>query len=201
MTRTFRSMNKTIATIFLILCSCSAFAGTDELESKIMQTIDWDQVMVPINNRRATALAIQTYWQDFENRVPNLSPAEERWVEEELGGSSERVNRAFNSREFALWSLDQTIEGCLAAISSVLSSQQVNPEAEMFYWLKVLHCYHQTEDALIYLQRAGLSNGRRDGAFSMRTIGIVESRIVNFIAPSAMAETMGWSLNQTEGQD
>ena len=190
-------IHRALIASFCLFSSGPAFPGTAELESAIMQTIDWDQVMVPTEDRRATALAMQAYWQNFDDRVPNLSPTEEAWVDEELAGSSERVNRVLNSREYALWSINQTIDGCLTAIGSVLSSQQSNLEVEMFHWLKVLNCYHQIEDTIIYLERAGLSNGRRDGAFKMQTAGIVESRVVNYIAPSAMAETMGWTLNQS----
>lgn len=184
-----------IALAFFVSAS-PILAGTEELESAIMQTIDWDQVMVPLERRQETAEAIQAYWQNFDNRVPRLSPAEVEYVETELGGSNERVNRVLNSREYALWSLSQTIDVCTTAIQSVLQSQQDNSEVEMFFWLKVLNCYHQTEDTMIYLQRADLSNGRRDGAFKMRVAGIVQSQIVNHIAPSAMANTMGWTLSE-----
>lgn len=171
-------------------------AGTEELESAIMQTIDWDQVMVPLESRQETAEAILAYWQDFDSRVPRLSPAEVEYVETELGGSNERMNRVFNSREFALWRLSQTVDGCITAIQSVLQSQQDNSDVEMFFWLKVLNCYNETEDTMIYLQRAELSNGRSDGAFKMQAAGIVRSQIVNYIAPSAMANTMGWTLSE-----
>ena len=49
-----------------------------------------------------------------------------------------------------------------------------------------------------YLQRAGLSNGRLNGAFKMQTAHILESRIINYIAPSAMVNTMGWTLYEIE---
>jgi len=184
-----------MALAFLIGAS-PILAGTEELESAIMQTIDWDQIMVPLDSRQETTKAIQAYWQDFDNRVPRLSPAEVEYVETELGGSNERVNRVLNSREYALWKLNQTVDGCITAIQSVIKSQQDNSEAEMFFWLKVLNCYNQTEDTMIYLQQADLSNGRRDGAFKMRVAGIVQSRIVNYIAPSAMANTMGWTFSE-----
>lgn len=183
-------------TLAFFVSASPILAGTEELESAIMQTIDWDRVMVPLENRQRTAEAIQAYWQDFDKRVPRLSPAEVEYVETELGGSTERVTRVLNSREYAPWSLSQTVDVCTTAIHSVLQSQQDNSEGEMFFWLKVLNCYHQTEDTMIYLQRADLSNGRHDGAFKMRFANIVESRIVNYIAPSAMADTMGWTLSK-----
>ena len=182
-----------IALAFLVYAS-PVLAGTEELETAIMQTIDWGQGIVPLASRQKTAEAIQAYWHDFDDRVPRLSPAEAEYVEIELGGSYERVNRVLNSREYALWRLNQTVDGCSTAIQSVLRSQQDNSETEMFFWLKVLNCYHQAGDTMIYLQRADLSNGRSDGAFKMRSASILQSQIVNYIAPSAMASTMGWAL-------
>ncbi len=182
--------------LVMIVNASPMLAGTKELESAVMQTIDWDQLMVPLEGRQETAEAIEAYWLNFDNRVPRLSPAEIEYVETELAGSNERVNRVLKSREYALWSLGDTIDGCTKAIQSVLQSQQDNSDVEMFFWLKVLNCYHQTELTMHYLHLADLSNGRSDGAFKMQVASIVQSRIVNYIAPSAMANTMGWTLSE-----
>lgn len=186
-----------------IVLSCvfynlSAHASNKSLEAKVLQPIGWLEMIATSAQRSETAAAIKGYWEDFSSRVPRLSPAEEAWLNTELAQTENRMNRALESREFALSFVIRHVESCLENTSGILDAinHNISSELEMFFWVKLLNCYNEIDDVRIYLHRAGLSDGRWDGPFYFQGAPLIRSRITNIIIPSAMAETMGWTLGE-----
>ena len=66
----------------------------------------------------------------------------------------------------------------------------------MFYWVQMLNYYDNTNDVHIYLQQAGLSDGQADGSFRADLDRLIHTSIVDTVIPSAMADTMGWTLGK-----
>lgn len=99
---------------FALIASVSGFlmhpapavAGTKDLESAIYQVIPFgSEPYVPIETRKEYIAALRSYWQDFDSRVPRLSPSETQWITDEIGAQGDRLIRALNSKEYALLSL------------------------------------------------------------------------------------------------
>lgn len=185
-----------LALFFSISISCAA---TTELNRAVYEAVSWDNKKPTREDRSRLADAIEEYWVEFEKRVPRLSPKEREWVEEELKSQGDRLSRALSSIEYAIWSLNEHSGLCLSTIRSAknsLQDEELRP-TEMFYWLKMVNCYNGTSDLKYYLDRAGIDTNS-DGSVSGIQIPIsnlVQSTIVNKVAPMAMAETMGWTLN------
>lgn len=175
------------------------FAGTKDLESAIFQTTVpfAGDPHVSIDTRREYVAALRRYWQNFNSRVPRLSPSESAWVTEEIGEQGERLTRALNSKEYALFALALDIDGCLASLDR-LDDAYVNPaqaQTEMFHWLGVVRCYHDLDTMIDLLQQAGLSNGKFDGPFYAAGSGLIMRTLLDKIIPSAMADTMDWTFS------
>lgn len=123
--------------ISLVLISLTGVtAATKELSQNIYSVIGWENTSPSIETRRNFAVAIQEYWIEFEQRVPRLSPSEKEWIEGELSASGKRQSRAFESREFALRSLNKHTDVCLSNIEKVLASQEFETKQQLEIFLR-----------------------------------------------------------------
>ena len=114
-----------------------------------------------------------------------------------MAAQGDRLNRALNSKEYALWSLNRHTDLCLDTIHKVIGSFETKQsrQIEMFHWVKMINCYDGTDDISIYLDRAGIYYNDTADQHIQTPIGNIEQQIiVNKVAPMAMAETMGWSF-------
>ena len=184
--------------VCLALTSLHSFASTKELESAIYKVIPFGgEPYVFLDTRKAYLNALLAYWNDLDSRVPRLSPSENDWIKEELGEQGERLTRAINSREYALFSLSLDVDSCVTSLSSLTAAYQDPAQAptEMFFWLGVVKCYSNMGEMMTNLQRAELSDGRFDGAFYAVGSTLIMDALLDKVIPSAMADTMGWTLN------
>ena len=112
-----------------------ACASTKELQSAVYEAVPFGSERADLVARGKMARAIIAYWQDFNAKVLRLSPAENEWLKTEIGKTGERVNRAINRKEFALWSLDLRIGVCIDRAKDIqaVQSELKNKEREMFY--------------------------------------------------------------------
>ena len=181
----------------ICIASGAANAATKELTKAIFAVIPWDENEPDTETRKRFAVAIEAYWANFSARVPRLSPKEQEWIEGEMAAQGDRLNRAINSKEYALWSLNRHTDLCLDSIRNVARSFETeqSQQLEMFYWVKMINCYDGTNDLTIYLDRADLPyNDDADRHVQTPISNTTQQIIVNKVAPMAMAETMGWSF-------
>lgn len=185
-------------TIFLsgIAVAGSSLSGTKELTQAVYLAIPYFEQQPDIKMRQQFASAILDYWKDFDTRVPRLSPAEQEWIVNELSGSGDRLQRAINSREFALRSLNGHADQCIETAQMVLETYEVElrRELEMYHWLQMVNCYDGSNDIQIYLRQAGIPFND-DAGLNLQVpnaVSIIQKAIVNKAASMAMAETMGW---------
>jgi hypothetical protein len=135
-------------------------------------------------DRRVLAEAAFEYWQSFDKRIPRNSPAVTEWLTKELSTTdSARLSRVLATPEYAMWSLAQTSEACVARFSSIATAPP-NPPAltELYLWTGTLSCYRSPNDLLTYLQQANLSNGRWDGPFSIQHFGFFHDTVTGPLA-------------------
>lgn len=176
----------------------NAPAATKELTKAIFSVIPWDENAPDFDMRRRFAEAIEAYWENFDSRVPRLSPQEQEWMQAELSSQGDRLNRALSSDEYALWSLNRHADLCLGTIRNVLGAMtnEQSRQVEMFYWLKMVNCYDGTGDLTIYLDQASIPyNDRADQQIQIPIGNMTQHIIVNKVAPMAMAETMDWTFD------
>lgn len=188
---------------FLLLCFGVVFgfnysyASTLELQSAVYNLVRIDTDKMTLEKRKETALAMQEYWQHFNNRVPKLSPNEREWIESELDTTEiNRINRVTNTEQYALWDIDLHLNQCLTSISNVIEAQNsiYKQEYEMFYWLFVIICYNDIDDLLYYLRKSNLSNGKYDEEFELGLSGLIRVHLINSVIPSAMRDQMNWTF-------
>ena len=173
-------------------------AATKELSRAILSTIPWEEESPGFDMRLRFAQAIKAYWDNFDARVPRLSPQEQEWIREELDSQGDRLDRALNTDEYAIWSLNRHTDLCLDTINSVLEAMasERTKQVEMFYWLKMVNCYDGTGDLTFYLDRAGIPyNDQADQHIQTPVSNLTQQIIVNKVASTAMAETMGWTYD------
>jgi hypothetical protein len=185
-------------TIFLsgIAVAGSSKSGTKELTQAVYLAIPYSEHQPDIKMRQQFASATLEYWSDFDTRIPRLSPTEQEWIVNELNGSGDRLQRAINSREFALRSLNSHTDQCIETAEMVLETYDVElrRELEMYHWLQMVNCYDGSDDIQIYLQQAGIAFND-DAGLNVQVptaVSIIQKAIVNKAASMAMAETMGW---------
>ncbi len=65
----------------------------------------------------------------------------------------------------------------------------------MYLWLGMVKCYSNMDAMMANLQRAELSDGRFDGAFYTVGSSMIMNALLDKVIPSAMADTMGWTLS------
>lgn len=107
------------------------------------------------DDRKKFAAALGAYWESFANRIPRLSPSEQKWLDGEIAsGSDERMTNAINRREFAISQIVQTATNCLDAYRQLQTDIGVNAKREALRWARTLSCYE--EDLRTHLLNAGL---------------------------------------------
>lgn len=180
------------------LTPMQALSSTKELESAIYKVIPFGgQPYVALDTRKEYATALLAYWNDFDSRIPRLSPSENEWIKKEMGAHGERLNRALNTREFALFSLALNVDNCVSSLGKLNAAYEDSAKAqtEMFLWLGMARCYSNMDTMMNDLQRAGLSNGKFDGSFYAVGSSLVMRALLDKVIPSAMADTMGWTIS------
>lgn len=181
-----------LAIVFLTISPTSkANAATEALEQAVLNSFNWGTLVASLDERKATAIAIQAYWQNFASRIPSLTPAEQAWMDEEIKKTGEPLQRLLNSDVFAIHRLNDTANGCYARATELVASQNPPSDREMYHWSRMIRCYSD-QDILIYLYNAKLSNGKADGDFKLRFSNMILDRIVDSYLPSAMYEAMEW---------
>lgn len=102
-----------LAIVFLTMHPTSkANAATEALEQAVLNSFNWGTLVASLEERKATAIAMQAYWQNFASRIPSLSPAERAWMDEEFKKTGEPLQRLFRSEIFAIDRLNDTANGC-----------------------------------------------------------------------------------------
>ena len=191
-----RTRFHTLVAIAIVSFALPAAAGTKELSQEVFKHVNWGDPYVDRTNRLEIAFALMAYWQNFDARIPRLSPTERSWLEEEISSTeTERIGRAIQLPEYGLWSIARHTVECLASLSGIIETAEAEHDLEMFYWLKMVNCYHDADELQRLLKIAKLSDGRHDGAFDTFMNDTFRGVLVNRITPSAMADTMGWTLS------
>ena len=187
--------------IALLVASPSVAAAFTSLDiaRRVNSSVTFGEIYVDASQRKTMALAAEEYWADFDKKLPRLSPAELKWVEGELDTSeSSRLARIMNTKEFNLWSLANVVDNCKASISRLLGSQNdpALASSEMFNWLKVANCYRESENSIRdSLNGAGFP--QESGVIVGYALdNMILGNILNVVIPSAMADTMGWTLSK-----
>jgi len=182
----------------LLCVGTAAFAYTDiEAARRAYQAVPFDQFYAERDQRMAMAQAVSDYWNDFDSRLPRLSPSELEWLTGEMDTTDMvRINRVTQTREFHLWELGNLADQCTGAalgLTTALSTPDQH-STEMFHWTRVAGCYHQSDGSIFrHLQGAGLDRtGDADDGHALDHLML--SNILNKIIPSAMADAMGWTL-------
>lgn len=183
---------------FFAVSSVQSLASTKELESAILKVIPFGgEPYVRLDVRKAYANALLAYWNDFDSRVPRLSPSENDWIKQEIGAQGERLARAINSREYALFSLSLDVGNCVSSLKNLNAAYADTAQAqtEMFLWLGMVKCYSNMDAMMTNLQRAEISDGKYDGAFYAVGSTLIMGALPDKVVPSAMADTMGWTIS------
>ncbi len=188
-----------IISFFLCLgTSVSAYTNVD-MARRAYAAVPFSEIYANKEQRTEMASAIQAYWQDFDNRLPRLSPSELEWLTRELDTTDmARLNRAAQTREFSLWELANIADQCTSAAAGLVTAINTPSQAntEMFHWSKVANCYHESNSSIFrHLRDAGLDTiGDANDGHTIDSLML--SRILLVIIPSSMADTMGWELNR-----
>lgn len=185
-------------TICVALACAQSHASTKELESAIYKVIPFGgEPYVSLETRNSYVAVLLAYWNDFDRRVPRLSPSESEWLKKELDAQGERLSRAINSREYALFSLSLDLDNCVSSLNKLTAAyaDSAQSELEMFLWLSMVKCYSNVDAMIANLHRAGLSDGKFDGTFYAVRSSLITSVLLDKVIPSAMADTMGWTLS------
>ena len=183
---------------FMALGSVESSASTKELESAVYKVIPVDGgFYVSLNTRKAYVNAMLVYWNDFNSRVPRLSPSEINWIEQETSAQGDRLTRVINSHEYALFSLSRDIDNCVSSLVKLNAGYENSAQAEyeMFLWLGMAKCYSKIDGMMANLQRAVLSDGRFDGAFYALGSSLIMDALLGKVIPSAMSDTMKWTIS------
>lgn len=177
--------------------TASAFTSL-EIARRVYSSVTFGEIYIDAAQRKVMALAVQEYWADFDKKLPRLSPAETKWVEGELDTTeSSRLSRIINTKEYQLWSLARTVDNCNASVLRLIGSQDdpALAQTEMFNWLKVANCYRDSNGSVRdALNAAGFP--QEQGVLSGYGLdNMILGNILNVVIPSAMADTMGWTLS------
>ena len=192
---------KTCLLVALLMLSpnlASAFTSV-EIAGRVYSSSPPSEIYIDADQRKVMALAIKEYWADFNKKLPRLSPDELKWVEGELNtNESARLSRIMDTKEYYFWSLAGMIDNCNESVSRLIGSQNDPASAsfEMFHWLKVANCYRDSNVAIHdSLMRAGFRQ-EPDVRPGHMLDNMILAKILNVVTPSAMADTMGWTLSK-----
>lgn len=187
-----------LASILLCVCtSASAYTNIDTAR-RAYAAIPFSNIYANKDQRSEMAVAIQAYWQDFDNRLPRLSLNELEWLKSELDTTDNaRLSRAVQTREFSLWELASISDQCTNAVAGLVIAinTPAQEQTEMFHWSKVANCYHQSNGSLFRHLRGARLDTNDDANDGHTLDSLMLSRILLVIIPSSIADTMGWELN------
>lgn len=185
-----------VAFTFCLGTALSAYTNVD-MARRAYTAVPFSEIYANREQRTEMALAIQAYWQDFDNRLPRLSPRELEWLTREQDTTDmARLNRAMQTREFSLWRLAKIADGCTSASARLVIAINTPPQAntEMFHWSKVANCYHESNGLMFsHLRNAGLDT-IGDAPAGHTLDHAILSQILLVIIPSSMGGSMGWEL-------
>lgn len=187
-----------IALLLALTMGTKVSAFTDFSSAlRAFNAVDFSTTYANLERRTEMALAAHDYWFDFENRLPRLSPRELDWLTSELDTKdSDRINRLSQTREYHLWELGNLADQCTVATKGLVDAINSLQESEMFHWTKLASCYHQSDGQMMQnLKGAGIFKAS-DKIEGYGLDGLILTHILNVITPSAMADTMGWTLNR-----
>lgn len=177
---------------FLLSIPVSALGATQELHRAVYAATLPNSDTLDRGQRLLFAEAALDYWTNFDSRIPRNSPETQAWLMGELDTTdSERLTRAVNGPEYALWQLETVGTSCVNVfnlLSRNLSSPVPDVVYELYLWLKSVTCFYETEEILRHLRTAGLSNGRADGEFVLGFFSIFADVITGKLANSVIDE-------------
>lgn len=183
-------MTRLVFALAMSLASSPAWSSTKELDAAVIQATHYARAAMPREDRRSLANVGLEYWESFDKRIPRNSPAVTEWLTKELSTTdSARLSKVLATPEFALWSLAQTSEDCVARFKLIATAPPtVSALNELYFWTRTLSCYKSPNDLLIYLKQADLSNGRWDGPFSIQHFGFYHDTITGALANSVIQD-------------
>ena len=178
--------------------AAAAFTSLD-IARRVYSSFTFGEIYIGASQRKTMALAAEEYWADFDKKLPRLSPKEQKWVEGELDTSeSSRLSRIMGTKEYNIWSLANMVDDCKASIARLIGSQNdpALASSEMFNWLKVANCYRESSGTIFqHLNGAGFPQAS-DAMVGYGLDNLILGNILNVVLPSAMADTMGWTLSK-----
>ena len=138
--------------------------------------------------RKRFAKELASYWESFSNRIPRLSPSEQKWLDGEIAsGSDERITSAMSRREFAISQIVQTATNCTEAYRDLENDIGINAKREALRWARTLSCYE--EDLRTYLLNAGLiKRGEDSGPIKLPMFSLWPRTITGAVLGSVLDE-------------
>lgn len=169
----------------------AAFSATEEMQFEILRTLP-DDGYVPLEKRREYLNKMINYWEEFEDRIPRLSPAEEAWLDEELENLGKRALRAAGTKEYALRKVASIVDNCLKQLENVSRTHNAIPpsEREIFSWLGVVLCYGNARELNSYLRQAELLEENWGGIMFYRLSDSIFLQLVERVARSAAVDAI-----------
>ncbi|MDX0760009.1 hypothetical protein GOD62_29340 [Sinorhizobium medicae] len=182
-------MKRFLAALAILVFPTSIEASDQQLDTAVMRATHFARAPMPAADRRALAQAALAYWKSFDSRVPRNSPAVAEWLSKEMDTTdSGRIGRVASTPEYALMELAETSQECVALFQHLVNGTAGNHFTELYLWTKTLSCYKSPDSLLQYLQRAGLSNGRYDGEFSVQHFGFYHDAVTGYIANAIVTD-------------
>lgn len=172
---------------------------TLEPAKRVIQAVPFSEFYATRDQRVEMAAGIVEYWEDFNSRLPRLSPSELEWLTTELHTTDiVRLGRAYQTREFHLWQLANLADQCTSAANNLVAALNTAAQydTEMFHWTKVASCYHESDGSIFDHLRAARLDETSDEKDGFLLDHMILSKVLNVIIPSAMVDTMGWTLNK-----
>ncbi|MEI1249276.1 hypothetical protein [Rhizobium aouanii] len=188
-----RGLEMRILIVVLAFCfAVPAAASTLELDKAVMSATHFGMTPMDVADRRALAQAGLAYWESFDSRIPRNSPTVMDWLKKEMNTTdSVRIHRITATSEYALWELSETSTLCVDLFRSANELVGLGAFNELYIWTKTLGCYVSRSDLLLHLKRAGLSDGKEDGLFSLQHFGIYHKEITGIVANTLLDEARG----------
>lgn len=148
--------------------------------------------------RRQQALEWINCFSKLEKQIPTLSPAEKKWLENEMGtalGGGELTRRAFNamfSREHEIYVARSYLPGIIHILIQLAGDEPIEKSKEIKVWAQLAN---QFIDAVFW---ESISNMVGRGVIESDVCGIKELYLVNF-ARKAQALIKNIIINYLNG--
>lgn len=182
-------MKGIILTLALLLLPSTGWTSTKDLDTAVMRATHFAIKEMPKTERQALARSALAYWQSFDARIPRNSPQVAEWLTKELSTTdTARIGRVTSGSEYALMKLAETSEECVHLFKLLVDNPEAPALTELFLWTKTLTCYQTPDGLSTYLERAKLSDGRRDGSFSIQHFGFYHRTITGYLANAIIDE-------------